>query len=199
MGALMLERLQELHRRLQALSHAFPGEDPHRAAEEVVRVVREVWPDFLGNLSGRLGPGLVDDLAKVEEGQWPEDPGYAFLLHQVRRLTSPGPLPRQEGMADRCPACGGVPDVGFLDEEGRRYYVCATCDTPWRAPRLACPSCGETRPDRLVFYAEDPYRLYVCQSCGERFVVQDLRLNPILDLAALRARSAWYAIADVEV
>ena len=113
MGALMLERLQELHRRLQALSHAFPGEDPHRAAEEVVRVVREVWPDFLGNLSGRLGPGLVDDLAKVEEGQWPEDPGYAFLLHQVRRLTSPGPLSRQEGMADRCPACGGCLMWGF--------------------------------------------------------------------------------------
>ncbi|GAB5602396.1 hypothetical protein FJNA_09210 [Thermus sp. FJN-A] len=197
----MLDILEVVHRRLSLLpkrSEPWP-EALHLALAEVREAVEEVAPGFLAGV--RLPPEaeLLRDAGRLREGEAPPGEAYAFWLHQALRLV---PWREERQGEGRCPTCGGFPDVGYLDSEGRRFFVCAFCDEAWRAPRLACPFCGETRSERLVYYAEDPYRVYVCGTCGERLVVQDLRLKPDLDLPALRARAAWYALAeegDVEV
>lgn len=192
----MLDLLERVHRKLSLLpkrSEPWP-EALGRALEAVKRAVEEEAPGLLQGVELPPEEVLLGDAERLRRGQGPEGEGYAFWLHQALRL-----VPWQEaGEEGRCPACGGFPDVGFLDEEGRRFYVCAFCDETWRAPRVACPYCGEGRADRVVFYAEDPFRIYVCRTCGERFVVRDLRLKPALDLPALRARAAWYAVAEEE-
>lgn len=199
-----MEILEAVHRRL---SHLEKRDEPwpealEKALWDVKRAVEEVAPGFLSGV--RLPPQekVLQDAERLRRGEVPEDGAYAFWLHQAIRLTAwqreGEEKPSKEEWQERCPLCGGFPDVGYLDLEGRRFHVCAFCDTPFRALRLACPYCGETRPERLVYYEEGPYRIHVCRSCEERFVVQDLRLKADLDLPALRAKAAWYARAEEE-
>lgn len=202
-----MEILEAVHRRLSQLEsrHEPWPEALEKALLAVERAVEEVAPGLFSQV--RLPPWgkVLEDAERLRRGELPEDAVYAFWLLQALRLTirrEKGEGKPGEEWLERCPLCGGFPDVGYLDAEGRRFYACAFCDETWRAPRVACPYCGEGRADRVVFYAEDPFRVYVCRTCGERFVVQDLRLKPALDLPALRARAAWYAVAeegDVEV
>ncbi|MFN4072110.1 MAG: formate dehydrogenase accessory protein FdhE [Thermus sp.] len=199
-----MEILEAVHRRLGQLERRrepWP-EALREALSAVQQVVEQVAPGLLSGV--RLPPQdkLLQDAKRLRRGEAPEDAAYTFWLHQALRLI---PWPeeggddlRKEEWAERCPTCGGFPDVGYLDAEGRRFHVCAFCDTGFRALRLACPYCKEDRAEHLAYYEEGPYRVYVCRSCGERFVVQDLRLKAELDLPALRARAAWYALAEEE-
>lgn len=199
-----MEVLERVHRRLAELekrSGPWP-EALEEALEEVRLAVEEVAPGLLAGVRFPSQGKLLEDAERLRRGEVPDDPAYAFWLHQALRLVS-WPVrdvghPPEGGWQERCPTCGGFPDVGYLDAEGRRFNVCAFCDTPFRALRLACPYCGETRADRLVYYEEGPNRVYVCRSCQERFVVQDLRLKGELDLPALRAWAAVYALAEEE-
>lgn len=203
----MVEILEEVHRRLGRLpKHPGPlAKGLKEALPEVRRVVEAVAPWLLSGVQLPPEGELLQDAWQLREGKVPENGAYAFWLHQALRLVSWPEASRASSGGDwqeRCPSCGGFPDVGYLDAEGRRFHVCAFCDTPFRSMRLACPYCGETHPGRLAYYEENPYRIHVCRSCGERFVLQDLRLKAHLDLPALRARAAWYALAeekDVEV
>lgn len=195
----MLERLELLHRRLAELPRK--EEEPKvgllPALERIREVASETFPELIAGTSLPPLPQALRDAEALKRGEPPEDPAYAFWLHQGLRLLHQ-PRPTSEEPSDACPACGGLPDVAYLDSEGRRYYVCAFCDTPWRAPRLACPACGEHRAEALAYYALEPYRIYTCRTCGNRFAAQDLRLKEELDLPALRALTAWYAGAEEE-
>jgi len=199
-----VETLEAVHRRLSELQRCrepWP-EALKEALLDVHQAVEQVAPGLLSGVRLPTQDKLLQDAKRLRRGEVPEDPAYAFWLHQALRLISwpeegDGGL-QGEDWAERCPACGGFPDVGYLDAEGRRFHVCAFCDTSFRALRLACPYCGEARADHLVYYEEGPYRVYVCRSCGERFVVQDLRLKAELELPVLRARAAWYALAEEE-
>ncbi|WP_243027408.1 formate dehydrogenase accessory protein FdhE [Thermus albus] len=203
----MVEILEAVHRRLSLLPRrSGPSvEVLKQALEEVREAVEEVAPGFLSGATLPPREKLLEDAHRLRQGEVPEDSAYAFWLHQALRLISwqaDHGKTSGEGWPERCPECGGFPDVGYLDADGHRFHLCAFCDTPFRALRLGCPYCGETRADQLVYYQEDPYRVYVCRSCGERLLVQDLRLKGELDLPALRARAALYALAeekDVEV
>lgn len=199
-----MEILEAVHRRLSQLEkrrEPWP-EALREALRDVQQVVEQVAPGLLSGVRLPTQDKLLQDAKRLRRGEVPEDAGYAFLLHQAVRLIV-WPKEERDGVqgedwAERCPTCGGFPDVGYLDAEGRRFHVCAFCDTSFRALRLACPYCGETHSESLIYYEEGPYRIHVCRSCGERFVVQDLRLKAELDLPRLRAKAAWYALAEEE-
>ncbi len=77
-----------------------------------------------------------------------------------------------------CPICGGEPDLAFLDDEsGARRLVCSRCDTDWLFPRVKCPFCNNSEPNKLSYYpsADEAYRVYVCQECQRYLKAVDLR------------------------
>jgi FdhE protein len=90
-------------------------------------------------------------------------------------------LPRVE--VDRwkrryCPACGGAPDFGSLEEDsGTRYLLCSRCSSQWPYRRVGCPFCGTVDHTELSYYLseDEVYRLYVCQACHRYLKVLDLR------------------------
>ncbi|MFN2183467.1 MAG: formate dehydrogenase accessory protein FdhE [Anaerolineae bacterium] len=79
---------------------------------------------------------------------------------------------------DYCPACGGAPDLAFLEEEsGTRHLLCSRCSSQWSHRRLGCPFCGTRDHTKLSYYLgeDEIYRLYVCQACRRYLKVIDLR------------------------
>jgi FdhE protein len=61
---------------------------------------------------------------------------------------------------ERCPHCGGLPQVAYLAASGealvtgRRSLSCSRCGSSWSCSRSACPACGEADEAQLVVYAE---------------------------------------------
>lgn len=79
-----------------------------------------------------------------------------------------------------CPACGGRPMMGkHIEPDGHRFLRCGVCANEWAYPRLACPSCGEDRQDRLESFfvnGDEGHRVYVCASCKRFTKISDERL-----------------------
>jgi FdhE protein len=89
-----------------------------------------------------------------------------------------------------CPVCGSLPLIGRIKtKEGARHLTCAFCHTEYRAPRIACPYCGETKQEKLQFFdsPEEPgYRVETCKSCKMYIKTVDFRdmdriSQPLLD------------------
>ena len=77
-----------------------------------------------------------------------------------------------------CPVCGGQPDFALLEAgSGARHLLCSRCDAQWLAHRLECPFCGNTEPNKLIYYPseDEVYRLYVCQVCNRYLKTIDMR------------------------
>jgi FdhE protein len=78
-------------------------------------------------------------------------------LHEGAR--TPGANGAGDG-AQRCPHCGGLPQVAYLAASGEalvtggRSLSCSRCGSSWSSSRSACPACGETDEAQLVVYAE---------------------------------------------
>lgn len=104
-----------------------------------------------------------------------------------------------------CPLCGGAPDMAALDKDvGRRTLLCSQCDCEWSYQRIGCPFCGNQDFNRIYYYTDEkgPYRLYLCEECGQYLKAVDLRevakplaltaeryLTQSLDAAAKEARA----------
>lgn len=77
-----------------------------------------------------------------------------------------------------CPVCGGQPDFAVLEAgSGARHLLCSRCDTQWLSRRMECPFCGNTEPNKLIYYPseDEVYRLYVCQVCNRYLKAIDVR------------------------
>ena len=67
---------------------------------------------------------------------------------------------RGRDRGQRCPCCGGLPQLSWLASSGEslvsgpRNLVCARCGTSWSCSRSVCPACGETKKRRLLVYTE---------------------------------------------
>lgn len=160
--------------------------------------------DFLGFIERRGPPVLaefahvfmfapVGDLSAVLESYWggfavprgfvagPEQESmlrflakgflqpYAYLLAQRCR-----PVPETE-QPNRCPLCGGPPQVSVVSE-GRRRLQCSLCLTSWSFEGRRCASCpGELRlrPGRDLIHVA----LEVC-ACGKYLKRVDLVREP---------------------
>lgn len=78
-----------------------------------------------------------------------------------------------------CPICGGKPLVGLLrGEEGKKFLVCADCNTQWPFSRIACYNCGKECPKGASYFTiseNDRYRIEVCDACKSYLKIIDQR------------------------
>lgn len=69
----------------------------------------------------------------------------------------------------RCPSCGSVPAIAVLGrDDGQRRLICSLCEDSWTAPRLMCPSCGNSNQEKLGTLCtaeDDPRWIEICDSC----------------------------------
>jgi formate dehydrogenase maturation protein FdhE len=122
---------------------------------------------------------------------------YARALADVRIK----PADRDRIQPDqRCPFCGGLPQLAVLQAEGPRQLQCATCLTVWPLQRTLCPQCGEQDERRLgYFHAADsafPHvRVEVCATCEHYLKAVDLGILgvavPIVDEIAAAPLDTW--------
>jgi FdhE protein len=130
-------------------------------------------------------------------GRWLEGRGVA-LAHDA------------SGAANRCPRCGGAPQVSILeagapDAGGSRLLQCATCLATWPFARVVCPSCGEQDEKQLGYFHApefDHVRVDACQRCRRYIKTIDLgRLgfaDPLVDEVAAAPLDAWAREHDYE-
>ncbi len=77
-----------------------------------------------------------------------------------------------------CPVCGSAPGLALLAHEGRRVLCCSFCRHHWRAPRVFCALCANTRAGQLHYlFAEDEndLRVDVCDHCRQYLKSVDTR------------------------
>ncbi len=114
-------------------------------------------------------------------------------------------MPRNIRQQGRCPMCGALPIIAFLerpavDEKntflagggGKKHLHCGLCGTDWVFRRSACPACGEEGSGVIEIVRESGpshgERLDWCTKCGTYCPTVDLRecgYTPNLDAAAL--------------
>ncbi|HUS11460.1 MAG TPA: formate dehydrogenase accessory protein FdhE [Pyrinomonadaceae bacterium] len=196
---------------------------PSGSLAEDLSVVRESFPVILRTVEAN-GPeplaeeartlnmsssAMVDDLL-LEYWRNPSDTQFfakSVLQPYARWLAESGgqPLDRLfEHNERRCPFCGGMPQVSFLQireatsESGNRDLVCATCTINWSFRRVACAHCGEERPTKLGYFHTPEYdhiRIEACDTCKHYIKGVDLtRLGfavPLVDEVAAAALDVW--------
>jgi len=115
------------------------------------------------------------------------------------------PIGRELTMAEnRCPFCGGAPQVSMLHgpggplQGGGRSLLCATCLTVWPFRRVLCASCGEEDERKLPYFQSpdfDHVRIDACDTCRRYLKSVDLtRLGvavPLVDEVGAAALDAW--------
>jgi formate dehydrogenase maturation protein FdhE len=137
----------------------------------------------------RRAPGSLIAKAMVQP--------YARALADVRIK----PAHRDRIQPDqRCPFCGGLPQLAILQQGGTRQLQCATCLTVWPLQRTLCPQCGEQDERRLgYFHAADsafPHvRVEVCATCAHYLKAVDISILevavPIVDEIAASPLDTW--------
>lgn len=105
--------------------------------------------------------------------------------------------------ANRCPTCGGLPQLAVLRPEGEgasRSLVCSFCLREWLFRRLICPWCGEENKEKLPrFSAPECKHVLVeaCDVCKKYLKAVDMSIDgnaePLVDEAALAVLDLWAA------
>ena len=115
---------------------------------------------------------------------------------------------------NRCPRCGGVPQLSILQEAGTpgvnmdegaaalesggRQLQCANCLSRWPFRRVLCAHCGEEDEAKLGYFRSEEFahlRIDSCDTCRRYLKTVDLgRLGlavPLVDEVAGVALDAW--------
>ena len=107
--------------------------------------------------------------------------GYASVAPSLR-VCSESLAQSLSGMPDLkkgyCPICGNLPDIAFLDENGRQFLKCCFCAHEWATPRLGCIFCESNDKDMQHYFFSDEekeYRVNLCDNCHKYIKVVDLR------------------------
>ena len=203
------------------LSRAKPA--PAGTLQQDLDAFRDGIPAFLDTVAGaapaqlaldarqlRDGPATdVDDLL-LEWWQAPSDRAFfakAVLQPYAQWLSENGIPPRDRSMprvGNRCPFCGGTPQVSILHgsgaglEGGGRLLQCATCLTTWPFRRVRCAACGEEDELKLGYFQApsfDHVRVDACDTCRSYLKTVDLtRLGiavPLVDELAAASLDVW--------
>jgi FdhE protein len=119
--------------------------------------------------------------------------------------------PESEQPHRLCPFCGRKPLLAILSddpsisaplaggmESGGRFLMCGDCLTVWHFPRIACPNCPETDPQKLSYYVAEEYpniRVDSCDTCKHYLktfdLMKDRRLIPLVDELAAIPLDLW--------
>jgi formate dehydrogenase maturation protein FdhE len=196
---------------------------PSGALEDDLVVVRSTLPRLLGAVEVFGPPALVEEARELARAggrevdgallaHWraPSDVEFfakALLQPYARWLAESGASPVDRALErreNRCPFCGGRPQVGFLRtpdggaETGGRGLVCATCLTAWPFRRVVCANCSEERPSKLGYFRSPEFehvRIEICDACGHYIKGVDLtRLGlavPLVDDVASSPLDLW--------
>ncbi len=200
---------------------------PSGALEQDLPVLRMMAPRLLmvveakgpESLAARAGELLRANEAEMDElllDYWraPSDLIFfakAFLQPYAQWVIESGAKPvdrnaggNVESGANRCPHCGGKPQLSFLrsvevaQESGGRSLLCSTCLSDWQFRRVLCAHCGEERPAKLCYFSSpefDHVRIEACDSCKHYIKGIDLtRLGlavPLVDEVAAAPLDLW--------
>lgn len=131
----------------------------------------------------------------------------AVLQPYTEMLRNAGVAPVDRpvsGTDNRCPFCGGVPQLSILQgtggslEGGGRALQCATCLMVWPFRRVLCAHCGEEDEHKLGYFhspAFEHLRIDACETCRHYLKSVDLtRLGiaiPLVDEVAGAALDLW--------
>ena len=77
-----------------------------------------------------------------------------------------------------CPFCGGLPGMGGIRSEGRRFLHCPLCATEWEYPRIRCPYCPNEDQQQMTYFqveGEPENRVDVCLACRNYVKTIDAR------------------------
>lgn len=77
-----------------------------------------------------------------------------------------------------CPICGKDPDIGFLDENGKKHLVCSFCTNTWDVKRMGCTFCDTVDSKQQHYFFSDEekeYRVDLCDNCQKYLKMIDLR------------------------
>jgi hypothetical protein len=155
------------------------------------------WPESQGD-SARLAPclGGTDDTEKLSRFV-----ALAFLQSYVEYLAVRADTPPPAVRRPVCPFCGSKPLAGVLRPEGdgaKRSLVCSFCKTEWDYVRIACPTCEESRDDKMCVYVARQFehvRVEACETCKSYIKTVDLTKNglavPEVDELAAIPLTLW--------
>ncbi len=109
----------------------------------------------------------------------------ALLRPYVETLFRVGVTPERPHRDGHCPFCGGRPIVSFRRSDpethgAARFLSCGLCSTDWPHLRIRCPSCGESDPARLPFFASEQHagvRIEACETCRRYVKSVDLTVD----------------------
>jgi FdhE protein len=159
---------------------------------------RDVLPELDLEEANRKFLAGEDDWFRAVSERTPDAPRLASFL--VQACLTPSLVLLADSLIDRvptdrawrhghCPVCGSQPLISSLREkEGKRFYTCSFCLSDYRAPRIACPFCGESDQKKLVFYdiPKSPgYRIDACESCRFYIKTADFRTLDKISVPAL--------------
>jgi formate dehydrogenase formation protein len=124
---------------------------------------------------------------------------YGECLARARN----GPIAGFSAGDNRCPRCGGAPQVSVLEvadtaDGSARRLQCASCLTAWEYRRILCPSCGNEDERTLAYYESPSFphvRVDTCERCGRYIKTVDLRrlglAVPLIDEVAAASLDIW--------
>jgi FdhE protein len=120
---------------------------------------------------------------------------YAESLAQVSEPSA------ATGVGNRCPQCGGAPQLTVIRQEGdggKRSMVCSFCLTEWEFRRIWCPACGEEHNEKLPRYSAQgiaAVRVEACDTCRNYLKSVDMTIDgfavPIVDEIATTVLDLW--------
>jgi FdhE protein len=178
----------------------------------LLEVVAANGPESLALAARNLLQASEDDVDQLLLGYWraPSDTQFfakAFLQPYAQWLIESGGRPinrRLEHGANRCPHCGGKPQLSLLlpvegaPESGGRRLLCSTCLSAWSFRRALCANCGEEQPGKLGYFTAPEYdhvRIEACDSCN--FYLKGIDLTrfglaaPLVDEVAAAPLDLW--------
>ena len=142
------------------------GLDPERLFRSLL-----VDDDYLPATAERTG---IDRNTLVFIGYLGLQPSIASCAAQLAHHLDSENVRSRSG----CPVCGSPPALALLGHEGRRVLCCSFCRHQWRAPRVFCALCENTRSGQLhYFFAEEEkdLRVDVCDNCRQYLKSIDTR------------------------
>jgi FdhE protein len=152
---------------------------PQPLREAVVRRFQEGDPAALVArwLAGEALPAADRYLARA---------ATAPILEALPELAGPPGATRAE--ENRCPACGGEPQLSFFGASDEalvtapRRLLCARCSATWAFPRMVCAGCGNQESSTLPIFADPDrfpaLRVDACEVCSQYLVTVEMAKDP---------------------
>jgi len=178
---------------LLALTVTDGPEGLQEAAARLQGASAEVWIELLRSELAAAVP------AEVEAGSF-----FARCCQQplMERLQVQLPAPASYSLSV-CPACGGLPQLSVLRQQGNgasRWLQCSCCFREWLFRRFVCPWCGEEDHEKLPRYSTEDYRhvhVEACDSCQRYLKAIDMTVDgraiPLVDEVAVAVLDVWAA------